>query len=546
MSSLCILHSSLCISLRPLLKVRPMGYFVPLSYAAEPSIPASASWTRLVNNYWLHFGTLFLFALLLNREGTWVPSGNENIYLLYLWKGWHHSFLATDWTFQEPTAGHPVFNFLFGWLTRLMPLEVVGWIGRLCSWSVLLIALMRIGRHFRITPWMVWTGIMLWLIQRQSFVSNEWIIGTFEAKCVAYACLLFAIDQVLEGKLILPAMLVGLSFSFHSAVGLWGGAAVGLAFATQRPIGQTIKFGVIAMLFALPGIITSIPLMFGGHAITPDEAKFLVTIEMPFHLDPLVFGKGKILVLYIMLAFNMLHFWQNRKDEKLGFLIRFELFAGIFFALGILFRIMGKFDQVELFPFRVFAVMIMLMFFWHIATMYQHRREHQPSLLVVGLGIFAFFCLPSPVARLQSLAADQLPKWKMQSDDFVTCANWIRQNTAPETIVIAPPWRKDTFYRIQRPLIAHWHSPRYNAMTEWRERIESLVGDVSHMDIEDNLAGEMDQRARDYYQHLSHADIQQIVGKYGGDMLVTAGNYDYPVLFTSGEYKIYNLSHSAR
>ena len=74
----------------------------------------------LFNNRAFQLASLLAFALVLNREGTWVPSGNEQIYLLYLYKAAHHGFLSTDWTFQEPTAGHLIFNVAFGWTTLEM------------------------------------------------------------------------------------------------------------------------------------------------------------------------------------------------------------------------------------------------------------------------------------------------------------------------------------------------------------------------------------------------------------------------------------------
>jgi hypothetical protein len=52
----------------------------------------------------------------------------------------------------------------------------------------------------------------------------------------------------------------------------------------------------------------------------------------------------------------------------------------------------------------------------------------------------------------------------------------------------------------------------------------------------------MDQRARDYYQHLTPAEISAIVSKYGGEVLITNGDhYPYPVMFTSGDYTVYRI-----
>lgn len=497
----------------------------------------------LRDSAWMHFTTLFAFALILNREGTWVPGGNEKVYLLYLLKAWRPSFLATDWTFQEHTAGHLIFNVLFGWPTRFLPLETVGWIGRFGSWAILFIALVRIGSHFRIKPWMVWAGLMLWLVERQSFVATEWIIGTFEAKCVAYACLLFSLDLILRGRIVLPAILTGLAFSFHSAVGMWGGAAIGLAVATQFPMRTTLKFAMWAALFALPGVWAAMHLM-AGHGISPREANFLVTVEMPFHLDPLTFGKGKIATLYLMLLFNWLHLRRNPEDEKLKFLFRFELFTGGFFLLGVAFRLMGKFTLVELFPFRVFAVIIMLFFFWHIAAVYYHRRENPPTPGLIALGVILLLLLPNPLVKLKGLAADQLPQWHRPHDDFQIAGKWVREHLPPNAVVIAPPWRKDAFYVLRHPLIAEWDAPRLNAITPWRQRIEALVGDVSHLTGEEILSGEMNQQARDFYRHLNETQLATLQQKYGGDVLVTAGHYRFPVLFASGNVTVYQLPRS--
>ncbi len=159
---------------------------------------------RLLNNRWLLIASLLLFALVLNREGDRMPTGNEFVYLLYFFKAWHLStYLPTDWTFQEPTAGHAVFNYTTGWLTRLVSLTSAAWAGRLCSWVATCIGLFRLGRHYKIPPWAVWGGIVLWLLQRQSTVTGEWMIGSFEAKVIAYPCLLFAIDAALSGRNIL-------------------------------------------------------------------------------------------------------------------------------------------------------------------------------------------------------------------------------------------------------------------------------------------------------------------------------------------------------
>ncbi len=114
---------------------------------------------RYANNFYLQMATLLLFALTLNREGDRVPSGNELVYLLYFLKAYHPHVLATDWTFQETTAGHGFFNYTTGWLTRLMSLESAAWVGRVSCWVLSFAGLLRVGRNFKIPPG--WSGSAL-------------------------------------------------------------------------------------------------------------------------------------------------------------------------------------------------------------------------------------------------------------------------------------------------------------------------------------------------------------------------------------------------
>jgi hypothetical protein len=123
-------------------------------------------------------------------------------------------------------------------------------------------------------------------------------------------------------------------------------------------------------------------------------------------------------------------------------------------------------------------------------------------------------------------------------------AMWVRDNTPTTTVVIAPPWHGEVFYRTRRPLIAAWHTPRFDAMADWRRRIESLVGDVSNMDPEENRAGLMDERSRDFYANLSETDVEKIAGTYYGGrdaVVITTATYRLPVLYRARSYSVYQL-----
>lgn len=155
-----------------------------------------------------------------------VPYENEEVYLLALSKQWQPDFLPQDWMYEQVIDTHFVFNTLFGWLTLILPLEYVGWLGRLVCWSAIIAALLRIGTSFRIPLWLSAGATFLWLLYDQSLVAHSWMLETFEAKCLAYLLLLLALIGLQQQRERLAAVCLGIAFSFHASVGLLGGSGL--------------------------------------------------------------------------------------------------------------------------------------------------------------------------------------------------------------------------------------------------------------------------------------------------------------------------------
>jgi hypothetical protein len=541
--------------------------------AVSTEISEQKQWwlLRCASDFRLQLLTLLTFALLLNREGDLVPSGNELVYLLYFFKAYHPQLLSHDWTFQETTAGHGFFNHVTGWLTLFLRLEPAAWVGRIVCWALAFIALQRVGRHFKIPSWAVWLGILLWLIQRQAVPTTawtEWIIGSLEAKVPAYICLLFAIDFAVRDKPLKAGLLAGLSFSFHTAVGLWGGTALGWAILLHNPIRKTGWYCLAVIVASLPGLISSLPLVTGHHAISPADSKFLVTAALPLCLDPFKFSKAYVALLGAMLIFAAFHRWWFTGNRRISILFHFELGTAVFFALAFVARSANRFDIVKLYLTRVYVVLAMLLFFWQLAgilySQWQQRARHMQRFtpghishgMIIFFGIMIFLSLPSPVGQFGRLVASHLHHFQwMESDipapdaalentlDFRTAAMWIRDNTPTDDAVIAPPWRTDAYYFMRRPLIANWHAFRYDEMTEWRERIESLVGDLSTVDADDGQVGDMDLHAREHYRNLTTADITALQRKYfpHATWLLTTSSYPYQRVFSAGAFNVYKL-----
>ena len=129
----------------------------------------------LKDAFFPNFALVFAYVLILNREGTFVPSKNEVLYLLQPAKLWDSNFLASDWTFSGSLTTHFIFDLLVGPLTLVFPLELVGWLGRILCWSLTLVALLKFGQYFRIPQWLITVSILFLLFPGQSVVGGEWI-----------------------------------------------------------------------------------------------------------------------------------------------------------------------------------------------------------------------------------------------------------------------------------------------------------------------------------------------------------------------------------
>jgi hypothetical protein len=497
---------------------------------------------EMKNNLFLNLTFLLASVLVLAPALGPVPSSNENGYLLYFLRLWDPTFLSRDWTFAGPFYGHLIFSYLFGSLTTVFSLETVAWIGRVLSWSLILVALLELGKHFAIPLWMISFSIFLWLLYQQSPVGGEWVLGTFEAKCIAYIFLFFGLSELMKGRDLLGSFLLGLCFTFHSVVGMWALLAVGLSVLCLRySVARLLKMAACVLVSAAPGLIVTLPTISGDWALSQEQAKFLALVAAPFHLDPASFPKRDVFLLLVLFSFNWLYFRSTPDNKSLRFLNYFLLFLGLFSLMGVVARLTGHYRFLFYFPFRLFPVFVPLFFFFCLMGVCHHRSlSRREGRWLLTLGILALLCLPSAIGQLMDQTKRHYGYWVgyYDWDDLQKSFIWVSENTPKTSIVILPPWRKESFYLSRRATIANWAWPRMDRFQEWQERIKALIGDFS---LEDEHLG---SKWEDHYDQLSENEIASIVAKYGGDYLVSESTYTYPVLFQSGTYKVYSLPAS--
>lgn len=478
--------------------------------------------------FWLSL--VFLLLAVFAFHGKPVPYSNEFFYLLRL-----NPNLPYDWTFSQAANEHWLFNFIFSLPARFFSLEAIGWLGRLAVWSLCLTALLKLGKLWKIPFWAISVSIFVWLAFAQAVVNDEWVFGGFEAKTVAYACLLFALYLFAKRKIIAPSILLGLSFSFHPAVGLWAIPAAGLALLFEKvPTADFVKVVVLTLIFSLPGLIPLIIEQSSVGAYSFDDWQFIVTVRVPWHLDPFYFSKTGILLGFVMLGFN----WAVlRKSDHfaLRFLLKFQISLGAFFLFGVALRYFELYPLLRLMPMRLFPVFTPLFFIFTAFYIVPRLAGRRNKLLVSALVIIMIVSL-NPLEKGFVQLRETAQSWTAAPDDLQKTSLWLAENAPPDAVVIQPPHDRGFWFYSRRAGIGSYAYPTYDRLSEWRERVADLTGGVPISDGE--KAGEQIEEA---YNNLSPAQISVLKQKYDASYLVSRAVYPYPIIYETETYRVYQL-----
>ena len=110
--------------------------------------------------------TLLVLAVSLILYGSPVPRLSEELYLPLVRRVADPSYLRGDWTFSGSFGEHWLFDHLFSPLAGAVSISTFGWIGRLVSWPVLGLLLIRLGNRLGLSPWSAAAAVSLWLVEQ--------------------------------------------------------------------------------------------------------------------------------------------------------------------------------------------------------------------------------------------------------------------------------------------------------------------------------------------------------------------------------------------
>ena len=482
-----------------------------------------------------------------------VPGGNELIYLPLMRSRVDPTYLAGDWTFGSGFGEHAVFNLVFGPLVRLLGIEWLAIIGRFASWLAIGWVVVSLGRRLGARWWASAGATVLFVGLNQSMgVGAEFLFSGFEAKSVAWPLLLAALVAAIDRRYWVVCVLVGLTFSFHPAIGLWGGGALLFSLlALQSTRVQTARLLPVSALAALPGLI---PLWsdFRNSSMDSESAEFIVLSRIPHHADPSSFGERGPIILATMLCFTLLWSWIHRSSFPPRLLGVFQVTLTAVFISGVVAWFFDWWEFLLLLPFRVMPIVVHLLFWLIVAGTVTGgldrrawlRRTGEPerrsvastsAIAAAGLSLVAVVALWNPAVRVVDAVLDFSDRYVRDEVGFQPAMEWIAQNTELTAVVASPPWVDEMFYMTERPQFVSWGAVTYDRPQEWRARLEHTVTDESV--FTDPTTS--DQAEMEAFEAVSVEAWLRTSSEFGVDYLLTTAELQLTSIYSDGTWTVY-------
>jgi hypothetical protein len=500
--------------------------------------------------------TFLVLAVTLLLYGWPVPRLSEELYLPLVKRVADPSYLRGDWTFSGSFGEHWLFDHVFSPLAGVLSVDAFGWLGRLVCWPVLGLLLILLGTRFGLRVWPAALAVTFWLLSNQALIGNEWVLGSFEAKTVAYVCLLGALVAITHRRIPLGLALLGLTVSFHPAVGLWSAWATGVALLVLPDTRiKALKWCWLALLLAVPGVLGA--LAAAGNASAAMQ-RFVVLQAIPYHTDPFFGGETlpgwqvalRVALLAAMLAFNLWRYTRSDRSLTQRFFAAFQVAAAIPFFLAFPARALDLWGYLRLMPLRSFPILIPLIFYFQafgfvlsLATSARgnrrRRRRGRRNAAFVLVATLAIAIVPtSPLLAAPRMIRRNYAAWTTV-DHVARAFDWVRVNVPEGVRCIVPVDRQDAFDRSEHPIIANWQAIPYDRLDEWKRRIDDLVGGPGYFS-RPGYHGDL-PTLRAAYDRLTTGQMQALARKYDAPCLVSETSYPFQLLLQDGPVHVYAI-----
>ncbi len=479
-------------------------------HVPEPNSAAdSHGQPRLAVQYLVHTFILFLCA------GALVPGVNESHYLPKAKHAWDASYAAGGDLFLQSHDSHYLATSLAGLAAAVLPLAAVAMIGRIVSWIFLAIAWVRLTQQLGMRWYLRPLALIAWFLATEyGNWAGEWAVGGFEAKTLAYPCILMGLAARLQNRWGAVWIWLGLAVAWHPLVGGWAGLSVGIPWLFRPKLGQRLAeqwpwlllatgVGGIGVLPAATGL--------GGPDLVGNvsAAQVHVFLRLAHHLCPQTFAferhlaAAASLALFAMVTLVWLRYAQPSIRQRTQPLLSLA-------GMSLVFSLMGLLIDVTLSEARPDIASKLLRFYWfrwsdiavplagiltfsmlvqQFAYGANPRPGTQPSprgnyaLMLLLLSVGAFFSQhiwsgwQQTVPEADRLVVDVDGRYEIRSNryvDWLAACAWIRDNTPSDSLWLTPKYQQTFKWHAARAEVVCWKDiPQDNAsVLAWYERIQ--------------------------------------------------------------------------
>ena len=426
-----------------------------------------------------------------------VPGVNEPHYLAKA-----RAFVDPGWCsrdfFLTSANAHYCFFWLVGQMTQWLSFDQIAVAGRIFSALLLAIGWTLLARAVHLGPiFSVLSAAMFASLSLLGSFSGEWLLGGFESKVPAWGLCLIAVSLWISGRgsvrsMLLAGIICGLGCSLHPVVGGWVAACVCTASALifvadlilKRPqsnaenprssLAGLIAFSTQTILFALPGLIPALTLVFDKSLPQKDRelaSFYQVFWRLKHHLDPteipgsqwlylLLVGSGLVGGLWCLSRYHS----GSTRTDGLRWMLVFFIMSALIALAGIIIgwhtvraqELDGwewRASLLKFYPFRCFDALLPIttaLVFGRLLQAFSPQSEPSNS---ITSGSFAGGLLSPP--RVQQIAFCGmllLPLWLSwrsreaapagytmdQFTDWRQACDWLRENTPQDALILTP------------------------------------------------------------------------------------------------------------
>lgn len=504
-----------------------------------------------------------VFGLFFVAGGDPVPGVNEPHYLCRLKHAVDPDFCPRDF-FLASRDAHVTFVVAFAWLTTFLSVETIAWGGRLATWLALAWGWWRLSWTIVPRPMFAVLGgaIIVTGINEGNF-AGEWMIGGFEAKCLAYVFVLLALRALVVGNWNWVWIHLGIATAWHALVGGWsvlihlwiwwcGGRG-------EAPFRQMLPALLLGGIVGLVGVLPALWLSLGEPAeVSAEAAQIYVFDRLAHHLSP--FSKapewianriGRHAAIVSLMAVLLVARWLDlgRQGSRLAAdpAGRVALFAcgamglavtgaAIEFALGNHPDLAARF--LRYYWFRMSDVAVPIAAAVLASAFLAPRLAAGSRMAAVLAGVLALLCGLHLTGLVWERSQAPIPPSDRKMEhvaDWIEVCEWCRANTSPDSLFLTPRNNQTFKWRAERSEVVNYKDVPQDAesLLEWKRRMDDVF----------RIAGAKGLPMPAGLGQLGTERIRELANKYGFEYVVTTGQYplDLPVEFRNATYVVYRI-----